>query len=262
MIKKLSAFSLIFLTIFTTQAKNNFPQPGFICVPVADLLAEKINSYKLANSTTQAYNTIPLSWGPAEKNRRFFPRVHQALLHETVTVLAQDNDECLIEIHNAFSLPEGKRTPQATYWTHKKNIRLFSQLPDTSQATELLPSAVSFKNNVIDNTYVATLKMPFFDSAMQQAYSAGTRFKIATRRSTQVTVNVYNISSGKFTTLNLPRNLCHIEKYAQGFLSHTASVNEFIALLRRWTHLPEGFIPLVWGGCSFKDLRTYEHAES
>ncbi len=242
------------------------PQKAFIVVPIADLLTQPITSYNLAHTAQEAYQKIPISFGEAKKDIAICPRVHQALFNEVVMVHQEEGDEVEIAILNAFyTLPrpsdytsDFSEKPQTRYWMLKKNIITFEQLKLQNVSTAYVPRPIecNTKNLTWCNRNTIALKMPFYDPVTKKTYSAGTRFVcVPSINRNCFTTFVYNDETHTFNATTIPVHLCA----TPGIRTHAARIADFVSLLRSWMHTDNGFIPLVWGGCSFGQRCYNDH---
>lgn len=210
------------------------------CVPVADLVGE-------AQGSIHTYAHLPL----CSSTKGGCLRLHQLLLHEPVTILEEKNDEVKIEIHNLFYQTATSSEPHALYWSLKKNFIPLSKLSAQEQA--LLPPTLSWKNPSFSGSYI-TLLYPHVDTPTGYTFSAGTRFMLQEKKGTMYRVACLHPSKKKIVPVHLPAHLC-IKNNPSA--SSTQKRETFLTILKRWAHLPEGFIPYVWGGCSFTHACTH-----
>ena len=110
---------------------------------------------------------------------------------------------------------------------------------------------------------VVTLLKPFYDQTSGQTYSAGTRF-VAESISTDkkyTYVQALDPSLGTLRQLKIPSN--YLMKSTLGSIKE--KIQTFVDILKCWAN-QEGFIPYIWGGCSFSHLESsptiLEHQEN
>ncbi|HEX2977957.1 MAG TPA: hypothetical protein VHO47_02475 [Candidatus Babeliales bacterium] len=211
-----------------------------IIVPVADLVGNQ--------SGEKAYQALGLCAKPVE----CCIRLHQLLYNEIVTIEEEKGAEVRIKISSAFYELTRGGIPQTSYWTLKKNLVALEDLVARGIPIKSIPEPLSFnprKSNASNQKIVALLQ-PHYDPRTQTTYSVGTRF-VRTEKNTQpneIEVFAFNRHVYAPVTISLPINKC-IET------SNNRSWDErrdiFLKLLHSWAHPTTGYIPYVWGGCSF-----------
>ncbi|MGB8467770.1 MAG: hypothetical protein WCE21_02105 [Candidatus Babeliales bacterium] len=220
------------------------PYEAVAIVPVADLLGQSMAT--ITPQVTQGYEQLALC---PHKGTFSCPRIHQLLFHEQVTVLEESGTEVCIRIPNLFFTTAQTQQPQTTFWTHKKNILPLDALHD---ARGKIPLPVRYDEKGITNTTIVTLASPFYDTQTGITFSAGTRFVPVKQKFThekEWLVYVVDPVHKKIIPIRLPRNHCVALMQKETPAQRQAL---FVKILKRWTHHKKnGFIPYVWGGCSF-----------
>jgi len=226
---------LFILSAYTTTCAHEIP--AVTVVSVADLLLQRAKIVYPEQKTEESYLSFSLEG--AKESARSCPRVHQLLFNEQVTIIRQEKDEVLVKVPNIFYEACGKRCN--TYWAHKKNFVPLKQLKNCSH----VPSPIQFKAPYkTQKQTIVTLLFPFEDKKGKRTFSAGTRFVRAKKEiQNQKFVFVYALDS----ILKIPRQLCLIEKPG----TQKNKRKQLVSLLRKWANCKNGFIPYVWGGCSF-----------
>lgn len=239
------AYFALFLYVFIVQAH----QPAMVIVPVADLVGAPIQTFHLAKTIKESYAKINLC-GVAPLPTQGSPRIHQLLLHETVEIVSEDGDEVCIIIPQIFFITHELHKPQAMYWTLKKNLITLKKL-ESRKILDKIPEGPSYKTpekiTSVENT--AVLIKPFYDPVTQQTLSAGTRFIVDTRSTSEnyTHVFIFDRTTTTFKTSAIPKkNLLMVQPR-----SKASSIACFVKLLQQWAHCQQGPIPYVWGGCSF-----------
>lgn len=250
-IHRLSKKVTIILSIALCFSGNKLmARKGIVIVPIADLAGQPIHTYYAHEPLITAYHKLP--WAHYRNDYEACPRVHQLLYHEIVDIIGQRNNELLIKIPNIFYQTVADMRPQTYYWTLTSNILPASNLPKKAIDLTKLPAPIYFnKNN--DASYADTVSLiePYTDETVAVTFSAGTRFLKTKEQSLKDKVMVYCLHPKTHTicAIALPRSSVYI------FTGSTLAdrVTDFLAIVRRWTNQDGGFIPYVWGGCSFTD---------
>lgn len=253
-----------FLSLFTYAicAHENFHSPGathpgkgIVQVPLAHLVGQPLG-------TDHAYHQLPVCGGTLNPYASC-PRMHQLLLHETVDIIKVEGEELLIDIPHVFFVTESTKVPQTRYWTSRKNIITYEQLQKNGVQLKNIPKPISYQNpTTLAMQDVVTLLKPFYDRATGLTYSAGTRFvysNISTDKK-YTTVEALDATSGKLREIKIPCN--YLIKSPQGSIEE--KIQTFVDILKCWAN-QDGFIPYIWGGCSFSHLESshtiLEHQE-
>ena len=244
--KIISLFSFM-LCIFSSHASNS--RLAFTVVPVADLIGQPLK--KKNGATKQAYDQLPLCGA----NLPFIscPRIHQLIFNEVVEILDERGAEVKIAIPHLFYINAEKSKIQSTYWTLKDNLVTFEQLKQHNLKTEFIPQPILFSTKYIPNDpRIVTLAFPYYDSKTRLTFSAGTRFVQDTANSTEetYTVSVFDKKKFAFRKVSLPKKICLRVDHT----NRDEQIQTYVQLIRAWTKINDGFIPYVWGGCSFTAL--------
>jgi hypothetical protein len=217
-------------------------------VPIADLTGQSLQS--LGNQNTQkAYASLPIC---GKSGTYACPRIHQLLFNEVVTILEEQKDEVKVQINNVFYQTHTNNMPQDVYWTLKKNLITFDQLKKQGINMTLIPDPISYKEKKTKSTQpTITLAFPFADRATGR-FSAGTRFVCTSAQLDNKTIKAYSYDPKikRIRMIDIPRNIC-IDATEK---SKDEKAKLFAQVIRKWSTHNNGFIPYVWGGCSFASL--------
>lgn len=238
----------IYLLFIVAMYHTMYAQKALVIVPVADLIGSSIQHFYPHVSIEDGYKMLPLCGGNTNTYDSC-PRVHQLLFNETVTILETRGQEVRVEIPHFFYITRLTNNPQCTYWMLKKNLVTFNQLEKQKIDLDKIPNTPSFKNKTINTGNTATLTMPFTDPTTKQTFSAGTRFVIAPmsdKQSSNIAAFAFDQKSKNLKKISIPRTII-----IQQATTHAQQVKQFVDLLEQWANNKEGFIPYVWGGCSF-----------
>ncbi len=261
---------LLFILIISLNA-----QRAWICVPVADLIGQRMSSITPTQPILNGYTSMP-HYG---KGGWACPRIGQALFGQEVELEKIDGNEALIGIKNLFYESRGEKRNR--YWTLKKNIITEKGLEDARINVNQLPKPIDFTDpsmKAFQNTL--TLIEPW------KGYSVGTRFVRVPGSDTKDYYSVWllNPSAIKMRKAKIPKELCMIylldsqgrpypstssgravEKNfsarpepvegCDGINSRNQTMRKcFVNLLKRWAHRSNAFIPYVWGGFSIRSM--------
>ena len=218
-------------------------------VPVADLTGQSLHTLGNKNAHT-AYLALPIC---GKSGEYACPRIHQLLFNEMVTILEEQKDEVKVKINTVFYQTEKNTTPQDTYWTLKKNLITFDQLKKQGVNTTLLPKPISYQEKTTTaEQHTITLAFPFFDRTTGQHYSAGTRFVCTPAQLSKESIKAYSYDPKKkrMQVIHIPRTVC----FDATARTKKEKINLFTQLIQKWSSHNDGFIPYVWGGCSFTSL--------
>lgn len=236
---------LIFFAVFFPLCKG---KQAVIIVPVADLLGNQ--------SGEKAYQGLGLCAKPVE----FCIRLHQLLYNEIVTIEEEKGAEVRIKISSAFYELKPDGVPQTSYWTLKKNLLPLEDLVTLGVSIASIPQPLNFNpTKIISNPQrIVALLQPHHDPRTQTIYSAGTRF-VRTEKNTktnEIEVFAFNRHLRTPLTISLPINKC-IETNNNRSWDERREI--FLKLLHSWAHQQNGYIPYVWGGCSFTTHENEPH---
>jgi cell wall-associated NlpC family hydrolase len=224
-------------------------QQAIVIVPVANLLGESQEIIGNQN-VVSAHTNIPIC---GKKGPYACPRLHQLLFNEVVTIVEEYKDEVKVKVPHVFFETNNQSSPLNTYWTLKKNLVPLDQLKKHHINLEKIPEPISYQTKTIEpDQSIIILALPYHDRKTGMTFSAGTRFVKQQTQDNLTSISVYALDpQGKtMRTLRLPRTLC----IAQKPLSKDQKIALFVELLTTWAHQHQGFIPYVWGGCSFATL--------
>lgn len=242
-----------------SYANTQLIHKALTVVPIADLLGNPISELQRTSQTKKAYNQLPLCGGTTNASVSC-PRIHQLLFNEIVEIISRRGDEVHIKISNFYYINSAHKTPQHSYWTHKSNLISFKELKSNKVDFKKIPPSISFLKPNHEQCQVVTLALPFYDKITQQTYSAGTRFVIdqqAKRSGESVVVYIFDRKSFLFKEVAIPNEYL-ITKYPE---SNTEKIATFVHIIKKWAHQKDGFIPYVWGGCSFAAASTSNFTE-
>jgi len=230
-----ASLGLLFLLIPPVYPAS---KKAFVAVPVVDLVGNRCKNY----------NSFPLE---SKKESFLCPRIHQLLFNEVVQILETTKTEAKVKISNLFYVTKkNPKNPQDTYWTQKKNLILFDQLKKKGLQLKYIPEPIQYSspNMYQVNKNTITIKFPFYDPITKQLFSAGTRFiKTDTGATENYTVFVFDKKSFTFKKTNIPTHIC----FSNEPKSNAQKRDDFVTMVKQWANLQKGFIPYVWGGCSF-----------
>ena len=223
-------------------------QQAIVIVPVADLLgqSQKISG---AKNTLAAYTQVSIC---GKKGEFACPRLHQLLFNEVVTIVEEYEDEVKVKVPHVCFETQDQGTPMDTYWTLKKNIISFDHLKKHRINLAEIPQPISYETKKIEDDQSISLIMPHYDRKTGFTFSVGTRFVAKPDQENKTTIAVYALD-GQGTamrTLHIPPSHCVRQKTS----TNEQKIALFLELIRRWSHQNNGFIPYVWGGCSFSGV--------
>src|SRR5581483_7356313 len=236
------------LTLLSLHAHEK----AVICVPIADLVGQPLKTLYAQQSTHDTYNNIPVCW----KDNPLYscPRLHQLLYNDIVDVISTEGDETCIQISHVFYITPASQTPQTTYWTHTKNLRLFSNITAKNINLNHIPQPLSFheknKAPAPHEQHIVTLTVPHYDITTHYTFSVGTRFVCAqkpTHKHKNIKVFAIDYNNNTEIIITIPQN-----KYLLGgsTTNPVQQINQCVELLKSWAHQKNSFIPYVWGGTS------------
>jgi len=226
---------------FTTQSITAQKHTkAVICVPVADLVDPPLKP----NKKKQTYQNIPL-----DGDFSLCPRLHQAVFNEVVEVIDTRGIQVQIRIPNLVYITRSSSEPRSTYWTLKKNIITFNRLKKKNIDSSKIPQPITVGSISQCDSTIVTLIEPFHDEKTRRTYSVGTRFVRAPQNDSQAGYGAYILNShGSHVYITtIPTNLCILNTPR----SPEQRTKLFVDLILRWAHRNHGYIPYVWGGCSF-----------
>jgi len=243
-----SRFFLSFFSAFLVFCSDSIDaKKALIIVPIADLAGKPLtNSEILFN-----YDTIPLAAGSARESRSC-PRLHQLLFNEIVDIIEEQPQEVRIAIPNVYYLIPQSTEPQTNYWTQKKNCIPLEILKQKRVNLRKIPIPIKFNNKefIQSQSNNITLLVPWIEPSTKKRFSAGTRFVLTPQQKNNGHYNVYILDTANFSfkEVMIPKKLCLVPGNPR---SNAERIALFVQLLQKWAHPDNGFIPYVWGGCSF-----------
>jgi len=252
MIQKYQSFAYLvglFLCI-SLQATDN---QAVCIVPVAELLGQSMKTIKPHHNVAHSYHTLPCAYRATtpffDSAARACPRNHQLIFNEIVTIKHIDGPEACIEIPHLFYETATSNKPQRSYWTLSTNLMPLNRLKKYAIPLHAIPQPLTPFMQPFSNALqgTVTLTFPFHDPVTNTTYSAGTRFVRAD--STQehgYTVRIFNPHKHTLQTTTIPHT--HAMLFEQK--TNRERIKDFVHLVRAWAHMPNGFFPYVWGGCS------------
>ncbi|HZW61309.1 MAG TPA: hypothetical protein VFF04_03720 [Candidatus Babeliales bacterium] len=244
---RLLLINIIAITLFYYSSTIAKTALAFVAVPIADLVGQPLQTPK--TRAKKAYQAIPLCGG----NINPFvscQRMHQLIFNEVVEILDTKNDEVLIKVPHVFYVTTAdKQSKQQCFWTLKENLFTFNELEKLGLKTDAIPRAITEQSN----QPIITLIEPLYDQKTDLMFSVGTRFVYdpSQSNSKQYCALAFDKKHFKFLTLVIPRKMCIIPAKTQ-----KERIKQCIELIRSWIHYDSGYIPYVWGGCSFTTTCT------
>jgi cell wall-associated NlpC family hydrolase len=239
----------MFLFLITVAITATANRSAVTIVPVADLLGEPLCAINKIQGTNHTYQTLPLCGKPA--GTYACPRIHQLLFNEVVEIVDERGDEVMVKIPNLFFVTTSSDTHYTTYWSHKKNFITTTQLAKRGINLDQIPEPITMNKPANNNTQtIITLTHPYFDPITQQIFSAGTRFVATTVQELPDAFIVFALDPKNIQMheVQIPRNIALLNAWQ---FSQEDAIQEFVKVMRSWANPKQGFIPYVWGGCSF-----------
>ncbi|MDR3646349.1 MAG: hypothetical protein P4L22_02285 [Candidatus Babeliales bacterium] len=247
-------FILIILTslIFNNiGAKSYLVSEKAICIaPVVDLLnvsAQLISPYTNPKSI---YSAIPFSPEQESNDSAYLTclRVHQALFNEEVEILEELDHEVKIQINTAFYHISRNNFKKNSYWALKSNFKKLNELD-----VDKIPETIDCNKTNYDELpkqKIIILTLPFYDKTTEKNYSVGTRFVYKNKDESFYIVYIYDVKSNKIVETKISKNV------ALEFQKETneKKIQNFINLIKLWTHYNNKPLPYVWGGSSMQQL--------
>lgn len=234
---------LLLLCLKTTHAAL---YDAICTVPVANLFHPALHEQypdATENQIEWLYQNFPLS----TVNNSDCLRIHQLLLHEVVSVLAEIGNEACVQIHNVFyhnSLLSGK---EYTFWVLKSAITPIANITNL----DMIPAPLNYKNPASfypNEKTIFTLIEPYYDQELHQTYSVRTRFTILEVNKNKVTVARFNPANKSFEPFSLEKKYGVINEN----LTHAKKIENMLNLLVQWATTEKPF-PSARGGCSAKE---------
>lgn len=245
------------LCISLMASTTNTYEQGLIVKPMIDLIGLSFcKEYSLKESNAH-YKDIPLC---AKSGKNGCARLHQLVYNEQVTILEAYEDEVRVEISQLFFQTAQDDTQHIGYWTHKSNVLPFDVLHKKGLDLSLIPQPISFVSHSKTTQDIVTLVEPTYDPITNKTYSAGTRFVRAATASIgkhYVAVHALMPRTLEQVIIGLPKKNVLTEQPN----SPAEQQKLFIAILKKWAHTQNGWIPYTWGGCSYTGICTSQEFE-
>jgi len=237
-------YAFIFVITLLVSVTALHGKEGYLCVPVADLVAAPFIEQSSKQHIKQAYQSLTLS---PEQGTRSCLRVHQAIFNERVTIVDFKNHQVQIVLKNCFSKAMlGAFDESIKVWTYKDWVVTDDELVQMGIDQSVFPLEYNEKTRCDES--IISLVYPWYDQVTQATYSAGTRFCLASTQTNDdtYTVLLFNPKQKELITAYIPKQYAQ----ASGHFSSEERRKMFIALLYSWCDAEES-IPFVWGGTSF-----------
>ena len=224
---KLVRFSL-FITFFLSCQYAVIIDPVVDCTAEAEDLHEQMLHIEL---TEKQYN----------------PRCYQLLCNEIVSVVAWQDDKVLVEVPHIYYYGSCRRVLQGnSFWICKESICLLDDIHNAGLEIAKIPPIT--QDYTAYHEKVVALVYPFYDPVTQKIYSAGTRFVLAKEhKKDHFIVYIFDSRDFCFQQTKIPKDHCLLYQEKDS----DQKKDDFIIILKKWAHLPGGYIPYVWGGSSF-----------
>lgn len=213
-----------------------------VTVPVADATGGSVRKFGNPNF---CYRTIPCA---PDKGKTACIRLHQLRYNDEVTMIREYySGEVIIAVPGLYYF-DAKNNQRNDFWTLKKYLMPVSKLNKKLQG--YIPPAIERDKPTQGYENVLTLRRPWNHKNIR--YSVGTRFMRNNTEDTATSYGVYVIdySARKAHTGLVPKDKALVT-YHKDF---SKARDVFLSLLREWAHLPQGLIPYVWGGFSFREM--------
>jgi hypothetical protein len=215
---------------------------GIVVVPVADLVGEPIHC--------KDYSQLPLSGQGSPW--RICPRIHQLLFNEIVIIERKEKRQYCIRTPSLFFTTTTSDTPMNVYWTSQDSIMPFTTLQKHTIPLSTIPQPYGKAIDIIPQSQeIITLIVPFYDAASRLTFSAGTRFVVSLDQVSQThySVWVFDKTDMRMKKMSIPHSIGISTNHDN---QQEKRIQQFVTTLKKWAHLDNGFIPYVWGGCSFQ----------
>ncbi|HEV2916377.1 MAG TPA: hypothetical protein VGW78_01380 [Candidatus Babeliales bacterium] len=224
--------------------------------PVVDLIGQSIQVFYPDLPVQKAYKKIPLCAGNLHKWISC-PRLHQLLYNEVVDILENNGEQVKLRIPNLFYITMHNAQPQCEYWAPATAFIASDILQQRGIDMRIIPEPIIFEQKRIKlSPHIITLIVPYHDPKTGITFSAGTRFVRVyheKNKRDRITVTLYDPKHQKARIIHIPESYCFVPSTNTTKESQRAL---FIDILRTWSHMAEGFIPYVWGGCSIMHTQT------
>jgi hypothetical protein len=247
-LKNSSLLSCVYILLL--GCTHAYADKAVVVVPVVNLIGQPIQPFYPNISISRAYKMIPLCAG--DINRwSCCPRMHQLLYNEIVDIIETHTYEVKVRISNLFYVTINNNDYHADYWAPRNAFVLLDALTELGISRNTIPNPIDFQQKKVTTPRTITLTMPYRDIKTGFTFSAGTRFVQAKSRknrpSDTVSVFVFDPHIKKSRTITLPTNICFVTRAT---MTPDMQRQAFVSIIQKWAHMPDGFIPYVWGGCS------------
>jgi hypothetical protein len=252
--------TFIFFVLVSVSITTIAQRPAVTIVPVADLLGEPLREINKTHGTSHTYQNLPLCSKPA--GTYACPRIHQLLFNEVIEIIEQRGDEVMVKVPNLFFVTPPSHSPRTTYWSHKKNFITLTELAKRGINLDQIPEPITMHDATDSDTQtIITLTYPWYDPITERTFSAGTRFVAKPQQESADVVTVFALDQKNIIMKEIPVPHTHLLMNVSQ-LSPEDAIKEFVKVARSWAHQEDGFIPYVWGGCSFLNTaRNNSYAE-
>lgn len=220
---------------------------GILVVPVADMIYPSAKTVFPKKSVFNFYKSIPFAPFDSKDGTYSCFRLHQALFNEIVEIVSEAENEICIKVSNCF-FKNSSDNYNSTFWTLKTNIMPVDNLKKKAINLSHIPNPINYKNPQGSIQKIISLIFPFHDQKTNLTFSVGTRFVYESKNNSTYAAYIFDPKLMLIRKSEIPTNICFDN---QEKLSEEQRINKFINILKRWAHLKSGFIPYVWGGCSF-----------
>jgi hypothetical protein len=227
---------VLLLSFFIPLSASDF-KPGTQAVVTAPIV--DITSRPLSHFGKQVPGYYEFAYAPHAGYLSCL-RLHQLKFNEVVTinkVVSEHEVECTVP---GLFYGSGLRTQKSNFWMLKRDLVPLNQLP--AHVAKSIPLKAERPSIV--------LIMPWHHKSGNKTYSVGTRFVRSLKGDTTA---AYKVKIMDRKNLVVKEALVP-KKYAIKVVSKrnfNVSRKMFLSVLKRWAHLEKGFIPYVYGGCSF-----------
>lgn len=240
--------SVVVLLHCNTNTLSASRRSAVVIVPVADMVGNPYEVNPTAHSSLMDYNAIPLCGGPIPRCYLNCPRIHQLLFNEVVHIVQEQGDQVNVALDNSFYV-DSLGIRRNRFWTHKTFIMPLKQLTQYGCSLDHIPPTVGPGLVANHQKKIITLQDPWYDSVSQRTFAAGTRFVATNQPTHNETIDVMILDPQKYTYYHakIPTKLCAPEQHK----NNQEQITQYVNLVRHWANDNDGFIPYVFGGCSF-----------
>jgi hypothetical protein len=225
---------------------------ALVVVPVADLLLEPYGQTMDEESVINSYKRLACG-------DQCCDRAYQLLFQEIVTLEEQVGIEVKIRVPHIIYYDSKRKCYDNTYWTLASNLVPLKKLEKKIELS-LLPKPICWSRQDLSscNSGIVTLIMPFNDPVTKKIYSAGTRFVTVSELGEYFKVWIFDVETRSVKSSLISKQIS--KTFENKVLRER--IDDYVALLKKWTALGEGFIPYVFSGSSFTNLTNIDEFES